>query len=276
MERFAAPPIRGCGVTAFWASDDRRFVVNQGDAVAVMRQLDSESIDLVLCDPPYFLSGGGTTNRGGKRVSVNKGKWDAPKTAMEQFSWNMTWLAEVRRILKPTGTVMVFGTLHSVHATGFTMQNLGYRLLNDICWEKPQPPPNLGCRTLTHSHESLLWTSLGPRAKHYFNYAELKSLNEDRQLKDIWHFNRPSKLELIYGKHPTQKPLALLRRCLLMSLPANGAVLDPFAGSGSTGVAAAMEQPDRNWSYIGIELEAEWNVVAKARITAARKIARAA
>ena len=229
-----------------------------------MRELDPESVDLVFADPPYFLSGGGTTNRGGKRVSVDKGKWDAPKTAMEQFAWNMVWLAETRRILKPTGSIMVSGTLHSVHATGFTMQNLGLRLLNDIAWVKPNPPPNLGRRTLQHSHESILWASLGPRAKYYFNYAELRAIN-GVQLKDVWEFGRPNKDELTHGKHSTQKPVSLLQRCLLAALPNDGLVLDPFAGSHTTGVAVALGA-SRGWRYVGIDSDSQWLDVGRKRI----------
>lgn len=230
-----------------------------------MRELPSESIDLIFADPPYFLSGGGTTNRGGKRTSVDKGGWDKPKTAMEQFAWNMAWLSEARRIVKSTGSVMVCGTLHSVHATGFTMQNLGYRLLNDICWVKPTPPPNLGTRCLTHSHESILWASMGPRAKYYFDYARLKRENDDKQLKDVWTYGRPHKSELTHGRHPTQKPINLVLQALKAALPDGGTCLDPFMGSGSTGVAVAQE-PHRECKFIGIDLEREWCDVGRKRI----------
>ena len=236
------------------------------DAVALLRSLASESVDLVWADPPYFLSGGGTTNRSGKRASVDKGDWDTPKSAMEQFGWNMAWMSEARRVLKPTGSLMVCGTLHSVHASGFTLQNLGMRLLNDITWVKPAPPPNLGCRTLTHSHESILWASLGPRAKHYFNYQGLKAI-EGVQMKDVWTFGRPGKDELAHGKHPTQKPVALVTRCLIASLPDAGTVVDPFMGSGTTGVAATLS--GRGWRFIGGDLDKSWVDITRLRIACA-------
>lgn len=246
-----------------WQSKDSRFTLHISDAVELLRSLPAESVDLIWADPPYFLSGGGTTNRGGKRTSVDKGKWDAPKTAMEQFAWNMTWMAESRRVLKPTGTIMVCGTLHSVHATGFTMQNLGLRLLNDIAWVKPAPPPNLGCKTLTHSHESILWGSLGPRAKHFFNYKELKAI-EGVQMKDVWTFGRPGKDEQAHGKHPTQKPVALVHRCLVAALPSGGTVVDPFMGSGTTGVAATLA--GRDWRFVGGDSDKAWIEVTRKRI----------
>ena len=254
-----------------WKSEDERFTIYIGDAVSVMRELPDESVDMVVADPPFGLSKpGGTTCRGGRRASSTKGSWDLPKTPMCQLAWAMTWMSEARRILRPTGSIMVCASMHNAYSSGFSLQNLGYRLLNDITWVKIAPSPNLGCRTLQYAHESILWASLGPRAKHYFNYDELKQLNDDRQQQDVWKFGRPSKPELVHSKHPTQKPVSLLRRCLLTALPEGGLVVDPFAGSGTTGVAAALN-PSKSWSYIGIELDPEWNEVAKRRIQDALK-----
>jgi site-specific DNA-methyltransferase (adenine-specific) len=250
---------------AYWQSEDERLKIHTGDAVTAMRGMEAESVDLVWADPPYHLSGKGTTCQGGKRKSVAKGPWDLPKTPMSHYAWTMTWLEEVRRILKPTGSIMVCGSMHNVYVVGFAMQTLGCRILNDIAWVKANPSPNLGCRTLMYAHESVLWASLGPRAKHHFNYKELKELNEGKQQKDVWKFGRPEKDEQAYGKHPTQKPMRLIKRCLTATLPDGGLVVDPFAGSGTTGVAAALGQ-DRGWRYEGIELEQSWNDVARKRI----------
>lgn len=248
-----------------WQTEDERLKVHTGDAVAIMREIDDESVDLIWADPPYHLSGRGTTCQAGTRQSVAKGSWDLPKTPMAHFAWSMTWLGEARRVLKPTGSIMACGSMHNAFVVGFSMQALGSRMLNDISWVKTNPSPNLGCRTLTYSHESLLWCSLGPRAKHYFNYQELKELNEGKQQTDVWRFGRAEKEETVHGKHPTQKPVRLVKRCLIAALPENGLVLDPFAGSGTTGVAAAREA-QRGWRYVGIELDPDWNEVGRKRI----------
>ena len=252
---------------AYWQSEDERLTIHSGDAVNVMRGMADESADLVWADPPYHLSGKGSTCQGGKRKRVAKGAWDVPKMPMEHLAYCMTWIGEARRILKPSGTIMVCGSMHNVSVVGFALQSLECRMLNDICWVKANPSPNLGCRMLTHSHESILWASLGPRAKHYFNYKELKALNGDKQLKDVWTFKRPHPRETVHGKHPTQKPRDLVTRCLIAALPEGGLVVDPFAGSGTTGVAAALGA-ERGWRYAGIELDPQWNEIAQARMQA--------
>lgn len=249
----------------YWKSENDQLRIHTGDAVAVMREMEDESVDLVWADPPYHLSGKGTTCQGGKRKDVSKGAWDLPKTPMAHLAWSMTWLGEARRILKPTGSIMACGSMHNAYVVGFSMQALGSRMLNDISWVKRNPSPNLGCRTLMYSHESILWCSLGPRAKHYFNYKELRELNEGKQQTDVWHFGRPEKDELTHGKHPTQKSVRMVKRCLIAALPEGGLVVDPFAGSGTTGVAAALGH-ERGWRYEGIELDEGWNELARKRI----------
>ncbi len=227
--------------------------------------MEDQSVDVIWADPPYFLSGGGPTCKSGKRASVDKGKWDKPKSPEAQLLWTQRWLMEGQRILKPTGTVWVCGTLHSVHSVGYALQILQMRLLNNVVWVKGNPPPNLGCRTLTHSHESILWASQGKKAKHHFDYQRMKELHGGTQMKDVWQFNAPTKAEKIYGKHPTQKPIDLVDWCLLASLPEGGVVIDPFCGGGTTGVAVA-KRPKRNCKFIGIELETEWCELARKRI----------
>lgn len=248
----------------WWRSPDDRVRLIQGDSMEVLAQLEEGSVDVIFADPPYFLSNGGTTCKNGKRTSVNKGKWDASMGAADNHAFNKQWLAACRRLLTPNGTIWVSGTSHVIYSVGFAMQELGFKLLNDVVWEKPNPPPNLSCRYFTHSTELVLWAARGPKSKHYFDYPEMKSRNGDKQMKNVWRFPAPGKSEKQHGRHPTQKPLTLLDRLLVASCPPGGRVLDPFNGSGTTGVAAAR----LGLSYTGIEREREYLELSKSRLLA--------
>lgn len=250
------------GYDEFWSSPDGAAKLLHGDSLEVLASLEPESVDVVFADPPYFLSNGGTTCKSGKRVSVNKGKWDQSKGAEENHAFNRKWLEACQRLLTPNGTMWVSGTSHVIYSVGFAMQQLGFKILNEIVWEKPNPPPNLSCRYFTHSTETVLWAAKGPKSKHYFDYPEMKSRNGDKQMKSVWRMTAPPKREKQHGKHPTQKPLGLLDRILVASCPEGGVALDPFNGSGTTGVAAAtLEIP-----YIGIDLNDEYLELTRKRM----------
>ncbi len=228
-------------VEPVWASDDGLSQVFHADALDFMQTLPSDSVDCIWTDPPYLLSNDGTTCVAGKRTTVNKGTWDKSQGLQLDHEFHRSWLAECHRILKPTGTIWVTGTLHVYLSVGMAMLELGYRILNDITWEKPNPPPNLGCRCFTHSTETVLWATKAPkgsRHKYTFNYGEMRQENGGRQMKSVWNILPPGRDEKLFGKHPTQKPLALVDRCLRASTTAGDLVVDPFAGSGVTGIAA--------------------------------------
>lgn len=210
--------------------------------------------DMIFADPPYFLSNNGFSCQSGRKVSVNKGAWDKSKGVFENHAFNLAWLERCQKLLKPNGTIWVSGTMHIIFSIGFAMQGLGYKLLNDITWEKPNPPPNLSCRYFTHSSETLIWAAKSIKSKHKFNYEQMKSINFDRQMKSVWSILPPLKNEKIFGKHPTQKPLALLERCILASTHEGDFIFDPFAGSSTTGVAAIK----LNRRYCGVEQEANY------------------
>lgn len=249
-----------------WSSSDGIDRLYQGDALEVLKQLPDESVDCVWTDPPYLLSNGGVTCFAGRRVSVNKGDWDRSQGVEEDHRFNLAWTAACRRVLKPTGTIWVSGTLHVYPSVGMALVQNGFRLLNDIVWEKPNPPPNLGCRTFTHSTELVLWASKsgkGSRHRYTFNYAEMRRENQGKQMKTVWRMNSPSAAEKRFGKHPTQKPLELIRRCLRASTNVGDCVLDPFSGSGSTGVAA-LELGRR---FVGIEVDPEFIDISLKRIS---------
>jgi len=220
----------------------------------ILPKIPDNSIDMIFADPPYFLSNGGITCHAGRMVSVNKGKWDVSKGVEENYIFTQRWLRECQRILTHNGTIWVSGTSHIIYTVGSAMQSLGYKILNDIAWFKVNPPPNLSCRYFTHSTETILWAAKNKDSKHYFNYALMKKMNNDKQMLSLWSIKAPGIDEKKYGKHPTQKPIALLDRIVLASTKSGDIVLDPFSGSGTTGIAATREARQ----YIGIELEEEY------------------
>lgn len=246
----------------YWRSPDGRARLIAGDSLEVLEQLPAGSFDVIFADPPYFLSNGGSTCQAGKRVKVDKGKWDASRGAEDNHEFNRTWLERCQRLLTDDGTIWVSGTAHVIFSVGFAMQQLGFKMLNDIIWEKPNPPPNLSCRYFTHSTEIVLWAAKNRKSKHFFDYPEMKERNGNKQMKNVWRFTAPRKAEKSHGRHPTQKPLDLLDRLLVASCPEHGRVLDPFNGSGTTGVAATR----LGHQYTGIEREDEYLALSKARL----------
>ena len=188
-----------------WSSPDGVDKLYQGDALEVLARLPEESVDCVWTDPPYLLSNGGVTCVSGRMVSVNKGDWDRSRGIEADHEFNLAWTAACRRVLKPAGTLWVSGTLHVYPSVGMALIQNGFRLLNDIIWEKPNPPPNLGCRTFTHSTEVILWASKsakGSRHRYTFNYEEMRRENGGKQMKTVWRMKAPSAAEKQFGKHP--------------------------------------------------------------------------
>jgi site-specific DNA-methyltransferase (adenine-specific) len=228
--------------------------IYQADCLDLLAQIPPSSVDLVFADPPYFLSNGGITCHAGKMVSVNKGSWDVSKGPDANHEFNRSWLAACQRVLKPNGSIWVSGTAHVIHSVGFAMQQLGFKLLNDISWVKPNPPPNLSCRYFTHATETIIWAAKDKKSRHTFNYKLMKETNRGKQMKSVWEIKPPETWEKKFGKHPTQKPVALLERILLSSTNEGDLVLDPFSGSGTT-VLAALRTKRR---AIGIEIESKY------------------
>lgn len=169
------------------------------------------------------------------------------------MKFNRQWLKECRRVLKDDGTIWISGTFHNIYSIGVSLEKEKYSIINNITWQKPNPAPNLACRCFTNSTETILWArkQLSPtkKGKHYFNYALMKEINNNKQMKDVWDFKLPKKEEKKYGKHPTQKPVDLLIRIIQASTKENDIVLDPFCGGSTIGVACKM----LNRKYIGID-----------------------
>ncbi|MCG8625620.1 MAG: site-specific DNA-methyltransferase [Proteobacteria bacterium] len=233
-----------------------------GDAVETLEQLPAESVDLVFADPPYGLSNGGFTCQAGRRVSVNKGEWDKSRGVENNFKFHSAWLEACRRILKPDGGLWVSGTHHSIYACGYALQTGNWHILNEICWYKPNAAPHLACRMFAHSHETLIWARKTKSARHYFDYESMRDggfpkdfiKQKNKQMRSVWSISTPSPWEKKYGKHPTQKPFALLERIILATSKKGDLVLDPFCGSATTGVAALRH----GRKFVGIDNEREY------------------
>jgi site-specific DNA-methyltransferase (adenine-specific) len=224
--------------------------------------------DMIFADPPYFLSNGGITCHAGRMVKVDKGDWDKSRGAELNHEFNTEWLRRCQRVLKPNGTIWVTGTSHVIFSVGFALQQLGFKILNDIAWEKPNPPPNLSCRYFTHSTETVLWAAKNEKSKHHFNYQLMRQIAGGKQMKSVWRLATPRAEEKKFGKHPTQKPLALVERCLLASTREGDLILDPFLGGGTTAVAALQTRR----RCVGLELEEAHLKTAVKRIDQARHL----
>ena len=255
VNRAAWPP--------YYESADGGLRLLKGDCIEILNgHLAEESFDMIFADPPYFLSSGGVTCQAGTWGSVNKGGWDESRGVEESLAFNLAWLEACRRVLKADGTIWVSGTTHIIYSIGFALQRLGFRILNDIVWYKPNAPPNLSCRYFTHSTEMVLWAARSATSRHYFDYKSMKEKNRGRQMRNLWEIPPPRTREKKFGKHPTQKPLELLERIILASTEAGALVLDPFCGSSTTGVAACR----LGRRYVGIEMDEAYLELSRKRL----------
>lgn len=237
-------------IVPFYKSGNRDFTIVNGDCFDVLPQFDFK-FDMIFADPPYFLSNGGISYQAGKVVCVDKGDWDKGGTPESIMQFNRTWLSLCREKLKDNGTIWISGTHHNIFAIANLLTELGYKILNVITWAKTNPPPNISCRFFTYSTEFVIWARKFPKVPHKFNYELMKRINDNKQMTDVWRFPAIGRWEKSCGKHPTQKPLALLTRIILASTNFGDWILDPFAGSSTTGIAANL--CDRR--YLGIDKE---------------------
>ena len=239
-------------------------VLINADTFETLKKIKKQTIDCIIADPPYFLSNDGFTNSGGKQVSVNKGEWDRTLSTAEKHRFNRKWIRSCKRVLKDDGTIWISGTFHNIYSIGMALEQEGFKILNNITWEKLNPPPNLARRSFTHSTETILWAKKNEKnSKHYFDYNLMREFNNGKQMKDVWSGPLTPQSEKKLGKHPTQKPLYLMERMVLASTKENAIVLDPFMGSGTTGVICKK----LNRQFIGIELESEYVDLARKRIS---------
>lgn len=247
-------------LVSYYKSPDRAFNLLHGDTFELLPQFNFK-FDMIFADPPYFLSSGGISVQSGKVVCVDKGDWDKSMSQDDINAFNLKWLSLCREKLKDNGTIWISGTYHNIFSVANCLTQLGYKILNVITWAKTNPPPNISCRYFTYSTEFIIWARKSPKTPHYFNYELMKQLNDNKQMTDVWRLPAIATWEKSCGKHPTQKPLALLTRIILSSTKKGAWILDPFAGSSTTGIASNLI----GRRFLGIEKEREFVEMGKKR-----------
>ncbi len=247
-------------IIPFFKSNDKSFTLLKGDCVELLNQFDFK-FDMIFADPPYFLSNDGISVQSGKMVSVNKGEWDRSNGFEKDNEFNLNWLKACKEHLTENGTIWISGTFHNIFSVAQMLTELDYKILNCITWAKTNPPPNLSCRYFTHSTEFIIWARKSKKSSHFYNYELMKTINGGTQMKDVWNLPSIAPWEKSCGKHPTQKPLALLTRIILASTEKNGWILDPFTGSSTTGIAANLA----NRKFLGIDKVDEFLSISKNR-----------
>lgn len=247
-------------IKPFFKSESHDFNLLCGDTFELLPQFNFH-FDMIFADPPYFLSNGGISIQSGEVVSVNKGDWDKGLSPEAMNDFNLRWISLCRDKLKDNGTIWISGTYHNIFSVANALTQLGFKILNVVTWAKTNPPPNVSCRYFTYSTEFIIWARKKEKVAHYYNYELMKRINGDKQMRDVWNLPAIAPWEKSCGKHPTQKPLGLLSRIIMASTKPGAWILDPFAGSSTTGIAANLL--DRR--YLGIEREEEFALMGKRR-----------
>lgn len=231
----------------------RDFRVYCGDTMEVLNQIQIKA-DVIYADPPYFISGGGKTMRGKRVVVADFGEWDKVRTDREKDEFNIKWLSGCRERLKDDGTIWVSGTFHNIYSVARCMVELGYKILNVITWQKVDPPPSLTGTRFNFSSEYIIWAAKSEKSRYRLNFDVMTQLNGGKQMSDVWQIPSVGMWEKRCGKHPTQKPLRLLYRIIMASTKEGDIVLDPFAGSCTTGIASNL----LGRQFVGIEQNREY------------------
>lgn len=247
-------------ITPFYRSANKDFTLVNGDCVSVLEAFDFK-FDIIFADPPYFLSNGGISVSSGKVVCVDKGEWDKAISAEYIDEFNRRWLSACKDKLKDNGTIWISGTHHNIFSVADQLSELGFKILNVVTWNKTDPPDNVSHRVFKHSAEYIIWAKKSKRAQHRYNYELMRQLNDGKQMTDVWRMPAVAKWEKSCGKHPTQKPLSLMSRIIMASTKEGDWVLDPFNGSGTTGVAASL----LGRKYLGIDMEIGYLELASKR-----------
>lgn len=249
-------------VNPFYDSPTSDFKLYKGDNVDILSKLPDLHVDMIFADPPYFLSGGGISCHNGKTVCVDKADWDKPLTIAEMDAFNFRWLNEVHKHMLDDGTIWISSSNHNFHSVYRQLLIVGFKFLNNVAWVKPNASPNVGRRQFKHSIEHLIWAAKSDKSKYYFDYNLMKQLNGGVQDTDVWRLATTAPYEKKCGNdHPTQKPLKVLTKLIQASSKPNALILDPFNGSGTTGIAANLL--GRN--YVGIDQECKYLELSKKR-----------
>ena len=244
----------------YYQSTVENFSLYKGDSLQILSQI-SNQFDMIFADPPYFLSNGGKKIQGRRMVSVNKGEWDKKKSSDDIDKFNQEWINQCKPLLKDNGTIWVCGTYHNIFSVEKCLKNAGFKIINIITWQKSDPTPTWGNLHFNFSSEYIIWAKKTPMANHYFNYELMKQLNGGKLMPDVWKLPTVGLWEKTCGKHPTQKPLRLLYRIILASTKVGEIILDPFAGSSTTGIAANL----LGRKFIGIEQDEDFLLLGKKR-----------
>lgn len=265
------PPVEPCNVVSQVDFNVDRIPLNtiiNGNCLDVLKKIPDCSIDLIFADPPYNMQTEGDLHRtDGSVFNGVSDAWDKFTSVYDYDVFSEKWLAECRRILKKDGSIWVIGSFQNIYRLGYIMQNLGYWILNDVIWSKPNAVPNFAGTRFQNAHETLLWCSKDKRAKYHFNYQTMKAMNAGKQMKSVWDIGiciGNERLKTSDGKkvHSTQKPEKLLYNVIASSSKLGDIVLDPFFGTGTTGAVAKLL--GRN--FIGIEQNSFYIEHARLRI----------
>ncbi len=247
-------------ISSYYKSNNHDFTLLKGDCMTLLPQFEFK-FDMIFADPPYFLSNDGISVQNGKIVSVNKGDWDKNSGIDTVNEFNLHWITLCREKLKDNGTIWISGTYHNIFSVANALQQSGFRILNVITWAKTNPPPNISCRFFTYSTEFVIWARKHKTKPHYYNYELMKTINGGKQMTDVWQLPAIARWEKSCGKHPTQKPLNLLTRIMLASTKPGAWVMDPFAVSSTTGIAASLT----GRRFLGIEQDTGFLELSKSR-----------
>lgn len=233
--------------------NDNSFLLYHGDTVEILESLDRK-VDMIFADPPYFLSKGFTMYAKGRVKCFDKGDWDKVRPLEEINKFNMNWLSKCRNILKDNGTIWVSGTYHNISSVSNCLVELGYKILNIIVWNKPDAPLTLSDSHFNFSAEYIIWARKCKDKRHFYNIDLMKCINGGKRMSDVWNIPTTGLWEKTCGKHPTQKPLRLMYRIIMASTQREETILDPFAGSCTTGIAANL----LGRKFIGIDQDAKF------------------
>ena len=237
----------------YYEHPNKDFKLIKGDTIDELANIKG-LFDVIFADPPYFLSGGTKTYVGNKLVIVNKGDWDTIRPDEEKDEFNLKWLSLCREHLKDNGTIWVSGTFHNIYSVARCLTRLGYKILNVITWQKTDPAPSKTGTRFNFASEYIIWAAKSHESKYYLNFKAMTILNGGKQMPDVWRLPSASAWEKKCGKHPTQKPLRLLYRIILATTQEGDSILDPFAGSCTTGIAANL----LGRKFVGIDMSEEY------------------
>lgn len=237
----------------YYQSPTGDFITYQADTMQLLEEMDAK-FDMIFADPPYFLSKGFTMRKGVKVKCFDKGEWDKQRSLDEINEYNMKWLSSCRRLLKDNGCIWATGTYHNIYSVANCMVKLGYSILNIIVWQKPNAPLTLSEMHFNFSAEYVIWARKSKSVPHFFNYELTTQLNGGKRMSDVWSIPTVETWEKHFGKHPTQKPLKLLYRAIIANTKQGDTILDPFAGSCTTGIAANLLQR----KFVGIDQDAKY------------------